>query len=290
MWSAKSSHLPQRGQKKGEEWDKSGQSWAENVESAWDAQILSLDGGGIRGYSSFLILKALMHEIWLWEERLEKKEAQGGDTSRHQSGNDETESGNTDRISFVEEELLPCHYFDFMYGRSSGALIASLLGRLRMTVGESFSICRRLHNEWFSNGRTPPLEAAGSSDEFIQGVIGSRCREHDDCDGKDDLFLLATSDFLRGTRPFDVESPRLCQTCCLTATDDENCSEAHLIRTYPHYYSESTPNWTTRYNEGKDELKIWEVVRATSASLFHFQKLGADVQGQSNTLKDKGIR
>ncbi|KAI7575662.1 hypothetical protein KC343_g22547, partial [Hortaea werneckii] len=32
------------------------------------------DGGGIRGYSSLWILKALMHEVWLWEQKLEEED------------------------------------------------------------------------------------------------------------------------------------------------------------------------------------------------------------------------
>jgi hypothetical protein len=45
----------------------------------------------------------------------------------------------TRQKAFVEEEeeLLPCHYFDFMYGTSTGGLIATtMLGRLRMTTTE----------------------------------------------------------------------------------------------------------------------------------------------------------
>ena len=63
-------------------------------------RILSLDGGGVRGLSSLLILKEIMEEI------------------QRQNGSLDTP--------------LPCDYFDLIGGTSTGGLIAVMLGRLRM--------------------------------------------------------------------------------------------------------------------------------------------------------------
>lgn len=71
--------------------------WSHRVDDAWDPCILTLDGGGIRGYSSLLILKRLfqvIHQIEMEEEIHEP----------------------TGEIPEREDDLLPCHYFDFMYG------------------------------------------------------------------------------------------------------------------------------------------------------------------------------
>ena len=62
-------------------------------------RILSLDGGGVRGLSSLLILRNIMEEI-----------ARRNDTP----------------------EALPCDYFDLIGGTGTGGLIAIMLGRLRM--------------------------------------------------------------------------------------------------------------------------------------------------------------
>ena len=62
-------------------------------------RILSLDGGGVRGLSSLLILRELMEEI-----------------GRRKNGN----------------APLPCEYFDLIAGTSTGGFIAIMLGRLRM--------------------------------------------------------------------------------------------------------------------------------------------------------------
>jgi Patatin-like phospholipase len=63
-------------------------------------RILALDGGGVRGLSSLLILQKLMSEIL--------------------------------RLKGDREPPLPCQYFDLICGTSTGGLIAIMLGRLHM--------------------------------------------------------------------------------------------------------------------------------------------------------------
>ena len=77
---------------------------------------------------------------------------------------------------------------------------------------------------------------------------------------------------------------------CLTATHNGKIDEAHLLRTYPHYYPKGTPNWIPLYNEGADPLRIWQVTRATSAAPFYFEILEAEVRGELVGFKDGGIR
>ena len=62
--------------------------------------LLSLDGGGVRGLASLLILKRIMESI--------------------------------DHLNPPK----PCDYFDMIGGTSTGGLIAIMLGRLKMTVDE----------------------------------------------------------------------------------------------------------------------------------------------------------
>ena len=63
-------------------------------------RILSLDGGGVRGLSSLLILREIMEDI-------------------------EQRTGAT-------ETPKPCEYFDLIGGTSTGGLIAIMLGLLGM--------------------------------------------------------------------------------------------------------------------------------------------------------------
>jgi patatin-like phospholipase/acyl hydrolase len=65
-------------------------------------KILSLDGGGVRGLSSLLILREIMEDV---ERRTE-----------------------------ADETPKPCEYFDLIGGTSTGGLIAIMLGLLGMVI------------------------------------------------------------------------------------------------------------------------------------------------------------
>jgi patatin-like phospholipase/acyl hydrolase len=72
-------------------------------------RILSLDGGGVRGLSSLLVLQEIMKEAGL-------------------------KTGKEKR----EDSPRPCEYFDLICGTSTGGLIAIMLGLLRMVC---FALC-----------------------------------------------------------------------------------------------------------------------------------------------------
>ena len=63
-------------------------------------RILSLDGGGVRGLSSLLILRDIMEDI--------------------------------ERRTKADDTPKPCEYFDLIGGTSTGGLIAIMLGLLGM--------------------------------------------------------------------------------------------------------------------------------------------------------------
>lgn len=144
-----------------------------------------------------------------------------------------------------------------------------------MTVTEGLELYRKVGDDLFGKRRSSvplftkyhhePLEKA------VRDVVGARCHEHENCDGNDlhPWDAEQMEERLKLPVPFDVDEPRVCQSCCLTATHDENVTEAHLLRSYPHFYSSRTPNFVTRYNEGADLLPIWQVTRATSAAPFY---------------------
>ncbi|KAI8625843.1 acyl transferase/acyl hydrolase/lysophospholipase [Xylariaceae sp. FL1651] len=87
--------------------------------SAPPLRVLSLDGGGIRGKSSLLILENIMEAI---------REAKGLDTVPK-----------------------PCECFDLIGGTSTGGIIAIMLGRLGMTVDE----CIRAYDKLAQTAFTP---------------------------------------------------------------------------------------------------------------------------------------
>ncbi|KAF2711328.1 FabD/lysophospholipase-like protein [Pleomassaria siparia CBS 279.74] len=281
-----------------------GRAWTVDVdeENAWEDLILTLDGGGIRGYASLLILKQLMHEVAECEKRFQIAEGPVVGSKRN---------------TFDEDKLLPCHYFDYMYGTSTGGLIAVMLGRLRMTVPQCLEIYRRVGNDLFGHRRNvlplatkyhhKPLEKA------VQTIVKEYCKHHNTCDGDDwhpwsvsDTEANPTASTLQdsgNTTPAlssaasnmssFAPTPRICQTICLTATHSGQIDEAHLLRTYNHQYNPAiAPEWVTPYNTGAEKLKIWEVTRATSAAPFFFKMLESDFEDKRGKVgfKDGGIR
>jgi hypothetical protein len=115
-----------------------------------------------------------MHEIAECEQRLQR---------------DEGPVAGSTRQNFNENELLSCHYFDYMYGTSTGGLISVMLARLRMTVPQCLEIYRRVGHELFGHRRNilplatkyhhKPLEKA------VQDIVAQYCKQHEDCDGND---------------------------------------------------------------------------------------------------------
>ena len=87
------------------------------------ARLLSLDGGGVKGISSLLILQAIMEDVKTIE----------------------LEQG----LSKSTEERRPKDYFDLACGTSTGGLICMLLFRLNMPVSEAIKAYRELSGQVF---------------------------------------------------------------------------------------------------------------------------------------------
>lgn len=90
-------------------------------------RILSLDGGGVRGYSMLIILQELMHRVYV-----------------------ESEGKPPDRDATPK----PCDYFDLIGGTGTGGLIAIMLGRLRLDIETSLSIYVRMTRKVFETDKT----------------------------------------------------------------------------------------------------------------------------------------
>ena len=78
-----------------------------------DLRLLALDGGGVRGLSSLMILRRLMAAV------------------------------------NADAPPKPCDYFDMIGGTSTGGLIAIMLGRLQMTIDECIDAYTSLSDKVF---------------------------------------------------------------------------------------------------------------------------------------------
>lgn len=90
-------------------------------------RILSLDGGGVRGYSIFIILQELMHRTFV--------EMEGRAPKRH-------------------EIPRPCDHFDLIAGTGTGGLIAIMLGRLRLDIDTCKDVYVRMTRKVFETDKT----------------------------------------------------------------------------------------------------------------------------------------
>ncbi|KAF2195377.1 FabD/lysophospholipase-like protein [Zopfia rhizophila CBS 207.26] len=99
-------------------------------------RLLSLDGGGVRGLSSLMVLNDLMENIVQEEKRLGRR-----------AQNDHT-------------PLRPCDYFDLIGGTSTGGIIAILLSRLRLDCKQCISIYTKLAEQIFKHDKSIKLFGA----------------------------------------------------------------------------------------------------------------------------------
>ncbi|CAK7233872.1 hypothetical protein SBRCBS47491_008758 [Sporothrix bragantina] len=117
-------------------------------------RILSLDGGGVRGYSIFIILQEIMHRTFV--------EIEG-------------------RAPHRNEIPKPADHFDLIVGTGTGGLIALMLGRLRLDIETCKELYVRLTRMVFETDKTilgiptrPTLFKASRLEDAIKEAV----REH----------------------------------------------------------------------------------------------------------------
>jgi predicted acylesterase/phospholipase RssA len=96
-------------------------------------RLLALDGGGVRGLSSLMVLDDLMESIAQEEKRIGKRAK--SDTT----------------------PLKPCDYFDLIGGTSTGGIISILLSRLRLDCKQCIRIYTKLAEEIFKHDKSIQL-------------------------------------------------------------------------------------------------------------------------------------
>ncbi|KAF2866966.1 acyl transferase/acyl hydrolase/lysophospholipase [Massariosphaeria phaeospora] len=272
------------------------------LDEVWSQQnLLSLDGGGIRGYWSLLVLKKLMKAIAAEERR--QAYLKGSDNSLHSflphaypegatqgplNGKElARKNGETDICNFLRDsrKFLPCHYFDYICGSSTGALIAIMLGRFRMTVHDCLREYETMSNIIFGRPRLVSQRniaivpwskySAAAMERALKDVTARRCEVN------------------QQLHNVKFPSPAgICKTFVTTykyeRTKGSKGSQTtlYLLRSYDHEEKEDLPlqdrrrtgtgqsNRAHRKNFGKaDALHIWEVARAATAAPMYFKEI-----------------
>ncbi|MCJ1394988.1 hypothetical protein MMC18_007869 [Xylographa bjoerkii] len=192
-------------------------------DSPWERlNLLSIDGGGIRGLSSLLILSELMKKIEGLEHSAEPRATASTDSPLIEPGR--TKAGMTRSNS----DFLPCHYFDYIAGTSTGGLIAIMLGRLRMSVDEAITLYTQLESEVFVRPRKlrswSPFKSR--SRDAIFRSVNAKLRP-------------AQSSPNEKSEVFESDATR-CRTmvCSVQRGSNKGVRTPYLFRSYAHYGEE----------------------------------------------------
>ncbi|KAI9683039.1 MAG: hypothetical protein M1822_006232 [Bathelium mastoideum] len=196
-------------------------------------RLLSLDGGGVRGMSTLLIIEELLRKV------------------------------------NPESPPKPCEYFDLIGGTSTGGLIAIMLGRLQMSIEECRAAYRELSVQAFqpvNRTTTPSWRKApwkwklngrfdsAALEKGIKRIIVEKLRQRPENQSK-------TDQELEDTLLKDVDAR--CKVF-VTATSSEMPDATTIL---PSYRSGRWPE------DLLSVTKIWEAARATSAASTFFDPI-----------------
>ncbi|KAK0446048.1 acyl transferase/acyl hydrolase/lysophospholipase [Desarmillaria tabescens] len=190
---------------------------------------MHIDGGGIRGLSSLLILYELMWRI---------KQTEG-----------------------LSELPLPCEYFDLIGGTSTGGLIALMVGRLRMSVGDAIECYGRLSRKVFGKPKHGVRDGkfrATKLEEVLKSIVSNRTHDAD-------------------TEMVD-DNYEACKTfVCAMDAHNMNAAIPVLFCTYTHH------------KEKRVNCAIWQAARATSAAPTFFKRIEIGLENMKQPYIDGGM-
>jgi predicted acylesterase/phospholipase RssA len=203
-------------------------------------RLLSLDGGGVKGLFSILVLQRVMDEA----QKLK------GDSSGRRR---------------------PCDYFDLIGGTSTGGLLAIMLGRLEMDTRECITAYRALAKKIF--WRSPwidmlqPLPAATSallntswySGEILKECVSKTVKNNLPYPEKEQLISIG-----HAVEDARLVSNRPTKSRCFVCAVPSGEHKVERIRSYRSLDPEARNTST---------YKIWEAARATSAAPMYFPRV-----------------
>ncbi|KAF4592224.1 Patatin-like serine hydrolase [Ophiocordyceps camponoti-floridani] len=240
-------------------------------------RVLSLDGGGVRGYSMLIIVQELMHRTFV--------ETEGRAPRRH-------------------EIPKPCDHFDLIVGTGTGGLIAIMLGRLRLDLETCKELYVRMTRMVFQTDKTIagiPYRSTLFKASRLEDAIKQCVREHtvyerEGNDGDDDVSEIfsplhaaqLTSHYPRrqtsnaSTLSFSARSPtaqaavrpmpgsRLGNPDARLYDARENRTKTAVTAIYKASPSNSPPVMLRSYDSRHEpppefDCKIWQAGRATCA-------------------------
>ncbi|CCT67855.1 uncharacterized protein FFUJ_14606 [Fusarium fujikuroi IMI 58289] len=240
--------------------------------------ILSFDGGGIRGYSSLLVLKRIMIRIQELERGHEEYRAPSSDFYRWKGAPEENiveDNPDPDRV----DKYLPCHYFDYVAGTSTGGLSSIMLGRLRMSVDQALDTYKSFGNDIFGK---PRLFHERSYCYYPRANFSSR-KTHEAFQEIIYKVLQQEKACFRSEAEVEPLKYREDRTKTIVISwaikKDGGVSKEFVWRSYDNETSPNEPNlpktdhWSPSNPGPAHTTAIWEVARATTAAPGYFESI-----------------
>ncbi|KAI1502598.1 patatin-like phospholipase [Biscogniauxia marginata] len=252
-------------------------------------RILSLDGGGVRGYSMLIIIQELMHRTYVEIE------------------------GKAPRRDQIPK---PCDHFDLIVGTGTGGLIALMLGRLRLNLEQCKELYVELTRMVFETDKTIagiPYRSTLFKASMLEHAIKEAVRVHtvSDDEGNDGAASDIVSPLSATSRSSAATGPRRHQSNASTVSFSarspttqtrsffrggsgdpnaklydtrENRTKTAVTAIYKGTSRGGEPALLRSYDSRKEpapeyDCKIWEAGRATCAIGLAFKpiKIGQSV-------------
>ena len=234
--------------------------------------LLSLDGGGVRGLSSLLILKRLMERIGEHEQQLNKY-ARSSSHSPFFGTPTTKERRKTGSDEYFSNDWLPCHYFDYIGGTSTGGLIAIMLGRLRMNIDDAIAEYKELCKNVFE-------KPSSRLKRFWNNYNGMARRQELET-RFENMAVRRPSRSPSEEREQFRSDPGRCSTivCSIRSAGNGPLKEPFLFRSYDHHGTEyrtedeSIIVLEPRPSNPDQSFMIWEVAQAVSAAPSVFKPI-----------------
>jgi hypothetical protein len=247
-------------------------------------RILSLDGGGVRGYSMLIIIQELMHRTYVEIE------------------------GKAPRRDQIPK---PADHFDLIMGTGTGGLIAIMLGRLRLDLETCKEVYVRMTQKVFETDKTIagiPYKSTLFKASKLEEAIKECVREHSifENEGNDGVEPEGVSSYSpvnplssRGPRrhtsnasvaSFSARGPSAYQNRPMSSAlrwgnpnallydNRENRTKTAVTAIYKNTPKGGYPAILRSYDSRKEpspefDCRIWEAGRATSATGLAFKPI-----------------
>ena len=233
--------------------------------------ILTVDGGGIRGYSSLLILQQLMENIAHFERSADPKATSSAYSPLIECLQDKNLPPMYNDTKSTSH-YLPCHYFDYVAGTSTGGLIAIMLGRLRMTIDDCIEEYEHLSARVFQKPSSRLRRSLTNYNKEAKWRVLQ--------DRFDKLPPIWPSPSEGSEKPVLFKSdPYRCRTivCTIKSTLIKDFQTPYLFRSYDQTRPPNPSMEGLERSPSKpDTLHIWQVARATSAAPSYFKPVRLD--------------